>query len=144
MQSEKDITGNSNYRITGIFSGNLCAFSGGDRSIYLCEYPEHDHIVSTGSKGSDEMGRRGDKRDTELASMIQQGVDKITDTVETFFEDDIFFKGTDLSLQSITSGVIYGVKFVLNVIVGLIISVYVMADQEHFCRTGEKDRICDV
>ena len=45
-----------------IFSGNLCAFSGGDRSIYLCEYPEHDHIVSTGSKGSDEMGRRGDKR----------------------------------------------------------------------------------
>lgn len=32
------------------------------RSIYLCEYPEHDHIVSTGSKGSDEMGRRGDKR----------------------------------------------------------------------------------
>ena len=76
--------------------------------------------------------------DTELASMIQQGVDKITDTVETFFEDDIFSK-VQTYLTSITSGVIYGVKFVLNVIVGLIISVYVMADQEHFA-----DRICDV
>ena len=63
--------------------------------------------------------------------MIQQGVDKITDTVETFFEDDIFSK-VQTYLTSITSGVIYGVKFVLNVIVGLIISVYVMADQEHF------------
>ena len=62
--------------------------------------------------------------DTELASMIQQGVDKITDTVETFFEDDIFSK-VQTYLTSITSGVIYGVKFVLNVIVGLIISVYV-------------------
>ena len=75
--------------------------------------------------------------DTELASMIQQGVDKITDTVETFFEDDIFSK-VQTYLTSITSGVIYGVKFVLNVIVGLIISVYVMADQEHFAGQAKK------
>ena len=75
--------------------------------------------------------------DTELASMIQQGVDKITDTVETFFEDDIFSK-VQTYLTSITSGVIYGLKFVLNVIVGLIISVYVMADQEHFAGQAKK------
>ena len=75
--------------------------------------------------------------DTEFASMIQQGVDKITDTVETFFEDDIFSK-VQTYLTSITSGVIYGVKFVLNVIIGLIISVYVMADQEHFAGQAKK------
>ena len=62
---------------------------------------------------------------------------KITDTVETFFEDDIFSK-VQTYLTSITSGVIYGVKFVLNVIVGLIISVYVMADQEHFAGQAKK------
>ena len=75
--------------------------------------------------------------DTEFASMIQQGVDKITDTVEIFFEDDIFSK-VQTYLTSITSGVIYGVKFVLNVIIGLIISVYVMADQEHFAGQAKK------
>ena len=58
-------------------------------------------------------------------------------TITEFFEDDIFSK-VQTYLTSITSGVIYGVKFVLNVIVGLIISVYVMADQEHFAGQAKK------
>ena len=80
--------------------------------------------------------------DTELASMIQQGVDKITDTVETFFEDDIFSK-VQTYLTSITSGVIYGVKFVLN---DRRSDHFSLCDGRPgtFCRTGEKDRICDV
>lgn len=60
--------------------------------------------------------------DTELASMIQQGVDKITDTVETFFEDDIFSK-VQTYLTSITSGVYMVSKFVFKCDhLGLIIS----------------------
>ena len=81
--------------------------------------------------------------DTELASMIQQGVDKITDTVETFFEDDIFFKGTDLS-------------YIDHKRCDLWCQIRFKCDRrsDHFslcdgrpgtfCRTGEKDRICDV
>lgn len=75
--------------------------------------------------------------DTELALMLQQGVEKLTGAVETFFEDDIFSK-VQTYLSSITSGVIYGVKFVLNLLIGLIISVYIMADQEIFIGQAKK------
>lgn len=80
--------------------------------------------------------------DTELASMIQQGVDKITDTVETFLKM-IFFKGTDLS-------------YIDHKRCDLWCQIRFKCDRrsDHFslcdgrpgtfCRTGEKDRICDV
>ena len=44
----------------------------------------------------------------------------------------------EVYISSITSGVITGVKFVINILVGLIISVYVMASQEKFAGQAKK------
>ena len=136
-KAKKDITGNSNYRITGILVG-ICVFlvaaivpsiSASIQSM-ITSFPQEAKDLT---KWVDEVTNG----DTELASMIQQGVDKITDTVETFLKM-IFFKGTDLSyIDHKRCGSMVS-NSVLNVIVGLIISVYVMADQEHFAGQAKK------
>ena len=77
------------------------------------------------------------KGDTQLGNMLEQLVERGSDLVESFFQDDIFSK-IQTYLTSITSGVIYGVKFALNVVVGIIVSVYVMASKETFAGQAKK------
>lgn len=77
------------------------------------------------------------KGDTEAAEVARQAIEKASLALQNFLEDDIMTKA-QAYIGSITSGVIYGVKFVINILVGLIISVYVMASQETFAGQAKK------
>ena len=67
----------------------------------------------------------------------KEAVKKGTDAIENFWQTDVLTK-VQTYLTSITSGVIYGVKLVLNILIGLIISVYVMASKETFAGQAKK------
>lgn len=75
--------------------------------------------------------------DTEVAEFVGGVIEKASDTIQNFLEKDLLPQAQTY-LASITSGVIYGVKFVLNILVGLIVSVYVMASQETFAGQAKK------
>ena len=74
---------------------------------------------------------------TEVSDMVEEAVKKGTDAIENFWQTDVLTK-VQTYLTSITSGVIYGVKLVLNILIGLIISVYVMASKETFAGLAKK------
>lgn len=69
------------------------------------------------------------KGDTEIAEVARQAIEKISVIMQQFWEEGVITQA-QAYLASITSGVIYGVKFVMNILVGIIISVYVMASQK--------------
>lgn len=73
----------------------------------------------------------------EISAMVEQLMEQGTKALENIFELDIISK-VQKYLSSITSGVIYGVKFLLNILVGLIVSVYVMASKEVFAGQAKK------
>lgn len=77
------------------------------------------------------------KGDTEVAEIARQGIEKVSKTVQDILANDILPQA-QAYLASITNGVIYGVKFVINILVGIIISVYVMASQESFAGQAKK------
>lgn len=77
------------------------------------------------------------KGDTEAAEVARQAIERASTAIQNFLEDDILTK-VRAYLSSITSGVIYGVKFLINVLVGIIISVYVMASKETFAGQAKK------
>ncbi len=77
------------------------------------------------------------KGDDEIAEVARQAIEKASKVMQRFWEEDVLTEA-QAYLASITSGVIYGVKLVINVLVGLIISVYVMASQETFAGQGKK------
>ena len=72
-----------------------------------------------------------------MSDMVEEAVKKGTDAIENFWQTDVLTK-VQTYLTSITSGVIYGVKLVLNILIGLIISVYVMASKETFAGQAKK------
>lgn len=74
---------------------------------------------------------------TEVSDMVEEAVKKGTEAIENFWQTDVLTK-VQTYLTSITSGVIYGVKLVLNILIGLIISVYVMASKETFAGQAKK------
>ncbi len=77
------------------------------------------------------------KGDTEIAEVARQAIEKISVIMQQFWEEGVITQA-QAYLASITSGVIYGVKFVMNILVGIIISVYVMASQEIFAGQAKK------
>lgn len=74
---------------------------------------------------------------TKVSGMVEQGIEQVSKALEKFFETDVLTK-VQAYLASITSGVIYGVKLILNILVGLIVSVYVMASKETFAGQAKK------
>lgn len=75
--------------------------------------------------------------DTQAAAVVNSVIQKASETLQKFLEEDLLVK-SQLYLKSITGGVIYGLKFLLNVLVGVIVSVYVMASKEMFAGQAKK------
>lgn len=75
--------------------------------------------------------------DTEAAAIANQVIEKMSEGMQRFLKNDILSKMQTYVTQ-ITSGVIYGVKFVLNILIGIIVSVYVMASKEVFAGQAKK------
>ena len=81
------------------------------------------------------------KGDGQVAAIAEKAITQASNFFENWVQNT-FLPQAEIYITSITSGVITGVKFVINVLVGLIISVYVMASQEVFA--GEEDYLCNV
>lgn len=75
--------------------------------------------------------------DTELAAMVAGAIESASSMFQDFMETDLLPKAQTY-IASITSGVIYGVKFLTNVLVGIIVSVYVLSSKETFSGQGKK------
>lgn len=75
--------------------------------------------------------------ESELAKYLEQGLRQVT----TFFEDwakTEFLPQTKNILASVTSGAISVVKVLFNVIIGIIISIYVLLSKESFIGQAKK------
>ena len=77
------------------------------------------------------------KGDSEMAEMVREAIESGSDYLQTLVEETLL-PGAQTYLLSIASGAISGLKVLLNVLVGLIISVYVMASQETFAGQAKK------
>lgn len=67
----------------------------------------------------------------EQAAWLTNMLDQVTDTVTNFLNNDLIPKLGDL-IVNISSGVIGGVKFIFNFVIGIMVSVYIMAGKEKF------------
>ena len=77
------------------------------------------------------------KGDSQVAAIAEKAITQASNFFENWVQNT-FLPQAETYITSITSGVITGVKFVINVLVGLIISVYVMASQEVFAGQAKK------
>lgn len=77
------------------------------------------------------------KGDSELLDYVGVLLEKASDALQDFLENDLL-KQIQTYLASIASGVYYGVKFLLNLVVGIIVSIYVLASKETFAGQAKK------
>lgn len=75
--------------------------------------------------------------DSEFAHLAEEIINRTTAFFESWITDYVLPQA-ETYISSITSGVIASVKFMLNILVGLIVSVYVMASQEKFAGQAKK------
>lgn len=78
------------------------------------------------------------KGNEQIATMVENVVTKVGEYFENWVTD-IILPAAQTYITSITSGVITMIKSIINVLVGVIISVYVMSSQEKFA--GQAKRI---
>lgn len=75
--------------------------------------------------------------DSELAEMVSEGIATVSVMFQNFVDNELL-PLIRMYITSITSGVISGLKFLLNVFVGIIVSVYVLASKETFAGQAKK------
>lgn len=77
------------------------------------------------------------KGDSQIADIAETLITRASNFFENWMKNTLLPQA-QIYITSITSGVITGVKFLINILVGLIISVYVMASQEKFAGQAKK------
>ncbi|MEG2093528.1 MAG: AI-2E family transporter [Lachnospiraceae bacterium] len=75
--------------------------------------------------------------DSEMAGYLEMGLVKATEYFENWAQTE-FLPQTKTLLASVTTGVINAVKVMFNVIIGVIISVYVLMSKETFIGQSKK------
>lgn len=75
--------------------------------------------------------------DSELPGYLEQMLDKAVAFFENWVETDLLPQATNI-LASLTTGVISAVKVLFNVIIGIIISVYILMSKESFTGQAKK------
>lgn len=77
------------------------------------------------------------KGDSELADMVSGGIETASVMIQNFMDKELL-PLIQTYIASITTGVIYGLKLLLNVLVGIIVSVYVLASKDTFAGQAKK------
>ncbi|MGN0482211.1 MAG: AI-2E family transporter [Lachnospiraceae bacterium] len=77
------------------------------------------------------------KSDNEIVLQIRQWLIHGTDNLQNWLKQDILPQA-QVYLTSITSGIISMMRVVLNFIIGIIVSIYVLADKEKFVGMTKK------
>ena len=119
------------------FGRHYCPADRCDRSIH---HPEHTGIISTlPAEVRSLVDWINDiaKGDSQIADIAEEVITQVSNFFENWMKNTLLPQA-EIYITSITTGVITGVKFVINILVGLIISVYVMASQEKFAGQAKK------
>lgn len=77
------------------------------------------------------------KGDSKVAEMVGDGIETVSEMLQNYIETEVLPQ-VQVYLMSITNGVIYGVKILTNVLVGVIVSVYVLSSKELFAGQAKK------
>lgn len=75
--------------------------------------------------------------DTEIATILNEAILRGSEFLENWFQNT-FLPQMERYIASITSGVFAGVKLIINIFVGFIISVYVLSSKEKFAGQAKK------
>jgi predicted PurR-regulated permease PerM len=75
--------------------------------------------------------------DSELANEISDFIESTSDKLREFLQNDVLSQ-VQTYATSIASGAIYVGRFLLNIIIGLIVSIYLMASKEKFAGQAKK------
>lgn len=78
-----------------------------------------------------------DPNQSEISKYILMGLDRIYSQALTYLNESIL-PNMDKIVASVTSGIVGGLKVLLNLILSIIISVYVMAEKEVLISVGKK------
>lgn len=77
------------------------------------------------------------KGDSEFADMVSEGIETASVMFQNFMDKELL-PLIQTYIASITTGVIYGLKVLLNALVGVIVSVYVLASKDTFAGQAKK------
>lgn len=97
-------------------------------------------IIGTLPQGTRQLVQYVDdftKGETQVAEIANQIMEKVTVWVQKFWEEDVLTQ-IQTYISQVTSGVIYGVKFLLNIVIGIIVSVYILGSKETFAGQAKK------
>lgn len=75
--------------------------------------------------------------DSQIAEIAEEVITQSSAFFENWLKNTVLPQA-EIYITSITSGVITGVKFLINIVVGLIVSVYIMASKEAFAGQAKK------
>lgn len=73
----------------------------------------------------------------KLVGLFQQYSGEIYENLLSWLQNDLLPGGTKL-LNAVTDGVVNAVSGMVNVFIGIIVSIYLMAAKENFCALGKK------
>ena len=77
------------------------------------------------------------EKNPDIAKIVQSQFDNITKSISNWATNDLLPQMTNLA-GGLTSGVINMVNIVTNLIVGLVVSIYVLSSKEHFFAQTKK------
>lgn len=97
---------------------------------YVVNFP--DFIKGLEKQASELLDKNPD-----LKNMIFNSMDSLTGKVNTILNEQII-PNLGAIVQNVSSGVVGSVKVVFNLIVGLIVSIYVLASKDTFAAQGKK------
>ena len=79
----------------------------------------------------------------ESEEMVMNVVNTVYDRLQKWVNTDVV-PNLDKIVLNISSGVVGGLKFIYNFLIGIVASIYVMANKEYLASRGKKNRLCTV
>ncbi|MCI9075768.1 MAG: AI-2E family transporter [Dorea sp.] len=77
------------------------------------------------------------KADSNIGVMVQTFVEQATDTFQNWLRNDFFRQANDI-MTILTTGVIDFVGEIVNALIGIIVSIYILYSKEMFGKQGKK------
>lgn len=88
-------------------------------------------------KNLQSWGEQMFRSNPKLVDLFQQYSGAVYEHLLSWLQNDLLPNGTKL-LNAVTDGVVNAVSVVVNIFIGVIVSIYLMAAKENFCAIGKK------
>ncbi|MGN1205790.1 MAG: AI-2E family transporter [Eubacterium sp.] len=77
------------------------------------------------------------KKHPEIAQYMKESTDTVYAQVRNWVQNDLLPASTEI-LSILSDGLLSALGMLLNVVIGIIVSIYLMAGKEHFCAQGKR------